>query len=184
MTAATAVVRSEQRALLDVQIGRHGKQCRGEMTRLLLCLAISAAAGRLSAAQGVPPPHLTTLMAQAHVEGTLIGWCRGQMRSGRPDGYAVAIASAKGGGRYLAVGDDATAVELAAYAGTPELACYTPAEARKLNQSMRRSDTISGGVTPAFATTVVCAFIENTSAACWQYSATARAFVRVGGWQT
>jgi hypothetical protein len=154
------------------------------MTRLLLFLAVSASAGTFSAAQGVPPPHLTTLMAKTHIDGRLVGWCRGQMRSGRPDGYAVAIASAKRGGRYLVLGDDATAVELAAYTGAPDLACYTPAEARKVNQSIRSSATISGAVTPAFATTVVCAFVEDTSAVCWQYSAKARALVKVGGWHT
>ena len=154
------------------------------MTRLLLLLTVSAAAGTLSAAQRVPPPDLSTLLTKARVDGTLAGWCRGHMRSGRPDGYAVALASENGGGRYLALGDDATVLELAAYAKAPDLACYTPAEARKLDQSIRSSATISGGVTPAFATTVVCAFVEDTSAVCWQYSAKARAFVKVGGWQT
>jgi hypothetical protein len=149
-----------------------------------LFLAISAAVGTLSAAQRVPPPDLTTLMTTARVDGTLVGWCRGQLRAGRPDGYAVAIASATAGGRYLVLGDDATVVELAPFAEAPELACYTPAEARKLNQSIGSSATISGGVAPAFTTTVVCAFVEETSAVCWQYSPKARAFVKVGEWQT
>lgn len=153
------------------------------MTRLLLFLTISAA-GTLSAAQPVPPQDLSALMTKARVDGTLVGWCRGQLRAGRPDGYAVAVASAAAGGRYLVVGDDATIVELAPYVEAPELACYTPAEARKLNQSIRSSATISGGVAPVFTTTVVCAFVEDTSAVCWQYSAKARAFVKVGEWQT
>ncbi len=123
-------------------------------------------------------------MTKARVDGTLVGWCRGQLRAGRPDGYAVAIASATAGGRYLVLGDDATVVELSPYLEAPELACYTPAEARKLDRSIRSSATISGGVAPAFATTVVCAFVEDTSAVCWQYSAKARAFVKVGEWQT
>ena len=154
------------------------------MTKLLFCLAISVAAGTLSGAQRVPPPDLSTLMTKLRVDGTLAGWCRGQLRTGRPDGYAVAIASATAGGRYLVLGDDATVVELASYLEAPDLACYTPAEARKLNASIRSSATISGGVAPAFATTVVCAFVEDTSAVCWQYSAKARAFVKVGEWQT
>lgn len=149
----------------------------------MCCLTISAA-GTLSAAQPVPPLDLSALMTKARVDGTLVGWCRGQLRAGRPDGYAVAVASATAGGRYLVLGDDATVVELAPYVEAPELSCYTPAEARKLNQSIRSSATISGGVAPAFATTVVCAFVEDTSAVCWQYSAKARAFVKVGEWQT
>jgi len=153
------------------------------VTRLLLLLTISAA-GTLSAAQRVPPRDLSALITKARVDGTLVGWCRGQLRTGRPDGYAVAIASATAGGRYLVLGDDATVVELAPYMGAPELACYTPAEALKLNQSIRSSATISGGVAPAFTTTVICAFVEDTSAVCWQYSAKARAFVKVGEWQT
>jgi len=157
---------------------------RGKVTRLLLFLALSAATGTVSAVQRVPPPDLSTLMTKARVEGTLVRWCRGQMRSGRPDGYAVAIASSTAGGRYVVLGDDATLVELGPYAEAPELACYTAADARKLNESIRRSATISGSVTPAFATTVVCAFVEDTSAVCWQYSAKARAFVKVGEWQT
>jgi hypothetical protein len=37
---------------------------------------------------------------------------------------------------------------------------------------------------PRFNTTVVCGFLEDTVAECWQYSPDDRAFVKVGGWTT
>ena len=75
-------------------------------------------------------------------------------------------------------------MELAPFKGAPELACYTPAEARKIDETIRQSATISGKVAPMFATTVVCGFVEDTTAMCWQYSPKTRAFVKVGEWQT
>jgi hypothetical protein len=153
------------------------------MTKSLLFLAISAAVGTLSAAQRVPPPDLTTLMTKARVAGALVSWCRGQFRAGRPNGYAAAVISPTGGGRYLVL-DDAAVVEVAFFKGAHDLACYTPAEARKLHEGMQRSETVSGRIAPKFATTVVCAFVEETHAVCWQYSPAARIFVTVGEWQT
>jgi hypothetical protein len=150
---------------------------------LQVLLALGGATTFL-AAQPAPPPDLAALMAKARVEGKLMSWCRGQFRGTRPNGYAVAVVSASGGGRYLALDGDATVVELAPFKGAPDLACYTPAEARKINETIGRSETISGKVAPVFATTVVCGFVENTSAVCWQYSPKAREFVKVGEWQT
>lgn len=141
-------------------------------------------AAALSAAQPTPPPDLSALAARARVDGQLVSWCRGQFHPGQAHGYAAALSAATGGGRYLVLDGNATVVELARFNGAPDLACYTPAEARKLDASIRKSDTISGQVTPLFATTVVCAFVDNTSALCWQYSTAARAFVKVGEWET
>jgi hypothetical protein len=63
-------------------------------------------------------------------------------------------------------------------------AMMTPAEARKLNESIRASKTISGRLAPAFSTTVVCGFVEETNAVCWQYWPASRAFIKIGEWQT
>jgi hypothetical protein len=146
---------------------------------LMMCVATA-----LSAAQAAPPADLSAMAAKARVDGRLVTWCRGQFRAGRRNAYAAAVSSAAGGGRYVVLDEDAAVVELAPYKNTAELGCYTPAEARKLDAAIRESEAISGRIVPAFATTVVCAFVEETSAVCWQYSPKTRAFVKVGEWQT
>jgi hypothetical protein len=152
--------------------------------RLSLLLTLTTAVAALSAAQGAPPADLAAMAVKARVDGQLASWCRGQFRAGRRNAYAAAVASAAGGGRYVVIDGDAAVVELAPFRGTPEVACYTPAEARKLDVAIRESETISGRITPAFATTVVCAFVAEHNAVCWQYSPKTRTFVEVGGWQT
>lgn len=152
--------------------------------KLPLLLTLTAAVATLSAAQAAPPADLSAMAARALVDGQLVSWCRGQFRAGRPNAYAAAVTSAGGGGRYFVFDGDTAVVELAAFKGTPEVACYTPVDARKLDVAIRESETISGRIVPAFATTVVCAFVEDASATCWQYSPKTRTFVNVGGWQT
>src|SRR5687767_5581375 len=100
----------------------------------------------------------------------MASWCQGQFEPGRPRAYAVAITTPPGGGRYLVIDSEGKAVELARFNSAPDLACYTPAEARKLNDAIRSSETISGRIAPLFPTTIVCAFVEETQAVCWQYS--------------
>lgn len=153
------------------------------MIRLQWCLAFGAVAA-LAAAQPAPPKELSVLMAKTRVDGQLTGWCGGELRAGRRNAFAAAVTSPAGGGRYLVLDADGTVALLAPFKGTPDLSCYTPAEARKLGESIRASETIRGRVEPAFSTTVVCGFVDATSAVCWQYSPAARAFVEVGEWQT
>lgn len=136
------------------------------------------------AAQRQPPADLTARLDKARVEGTLVSWCQAQFESGRQHAYAVAMTAPTGGGRYLVVDHEGKAVELARFNNAPDLACYTRAEARKLNEAIRASDTISGGIAPLFPTTIVCAFVENTEAVCWQYAPRSRSFVTVGQWHT
>lgn len=143
-----------------------------------------AAASVLVAAQPNPPSDLAATMAKARPDGRLVSWCRGQFRPGGPHAYAAAVASVAGGGSYIVTDHDASVTVLAAFKGAPDLSCYTPAEARKLNESIRTSETISGRVAPAFSTTVVCGFVEETNAVCWQYSPASRAFIKIGEWQT
>lgn len=151
------------------------------MTAAKFLLAIWAAA--MFSAQANPPADLPEMIAGARVDGRLVA-CRAQFRDGRAHGYAVAVSLPAGGGRYLAVDRAGVVGDLAPFKGAADLACYTPAEARKLDASIRSSDTISGRIAPLFATTVVCAFVNETSAQCFQYSMKARAFVKVGEWQT
>lgn len=149
-------------------------------------LVISAAATALAAAQpaALPPRDLSAMVAKARVDGTVASWCRVQFRAGRSNAYATAVTSPTGGGRYLVLDGDAAVVELASFKSAPDLACYTPAEARKLSETIQTTETVSGRVVPRFATTVVCAFILETHAVCWQYSPAARAFIKVGEWLT
>ncbi len=150
--------------------------------KLAWVLAMCAAT-TLAGAQAAPPPDLSAMVAKAPVGGRLTQWCRGHFRAGRANAYAVAVTSGDGG-RYLILDGDLPAVELAPFKDGPELACYTPARARELDATIRKSETVSGRIRPVFRTTVVCAFVENTSAVCWQYSPKARAFVEIGAWQT
>lgn len=151
--------------------------------KLPLMMTMTVAVAALSAAQGAPPPDLVAMAAKARVDGQLASWCRGQFRAGRRNAYAAAVTSAAGGGRYLVLDGDAV-LELAPFKGSPEVQCYTAAGARKLDVAIRESETISGQIVPAFATTVVCAFVADHNAVCWQYSPKTRTFVEVGGWQT
>lgn len=79
---------------------------------------------------------------------------------------------------------DATAIELALFTREPDLSCYSRADAEKLNATIAQSQTISGAVAPRWDTAVICAFVEDTTAVCWQYSPADKAFVKVGGWIT
>ena len=101
-----------------------------------------------------------------------------------PAAYAAAVASADAAGRDLVIAEDGRVMVLAPFQGVPDVSCDSPAEARKLNEAIRVSGTISGEITPAFPTTVVSGFVDATSAVCWQYSPPSRAFVKIGGWET
>ena len=158
--------------------------CRGEVIKPALLLILTTMSTAIVAAQLRPPADLSARLAKARVTGTLVSWCEGQFEAGRSRAYVAAVTSASGGGRYIFVDEAATVVELAPFTDGPDLACYTPAEARKLHDTIRSSETISGRVVPLFPTTVVCAFVENTAAVCWQYSPKTRTFVQVGDWRT
>lgn len=145
---------------------------------------VTAVSATLMAAQRQPPADLVAWLEKARVEGTLVDWCQGQFETGRRGAYAAAVTTPRSGGRYLVIDSAATVVELARFKDAPDLACYAPADARKLNETIRSSETIRGRITPLFPTTVVCAFVENTEAVCWQYAPKSRAFVKVGEWQT
>jgi hypothetical protein len=135
------------------------------------------------AAQPVPS-QLSALAAKARLESPIVGWCRGEFRPDRSGAYAVAIQPAASSGRYLVVEADATVLDLASFPRSADLSCYTPAEARKLHASITQSATITGRIAPRWRTTVVCAFVDDTHAVCWQYSPRERAFVKVGEWLT
>jgi len=135
--------------------------------------------------RGAPPPaELSALVAKTRIEGSIAAWCHGELRAGRSGGFAVALSASGGGGRYVALDADGTVTALAAYTGSPEVSCYSRAEAGRLNDTIRQSQTIHGEVTPRWNTGVVCAFVEETNAVCWQYSPSGRTFVKVGGWVT
>lgn len=138
----------------------------------------------LVAAAVAVPPALSEMAAKAGVSGPIAGWCSGEFRPGRPGAFAVAAGSARKGGRYLVIESDGKASELSSYTGGADIACYTPAEAKKLNQTIGETDTVHGKVNPRWSTAVVCGFVEDTEAVCWQYSPAEAQFVKVGGWTT
>ncbi len=151
------------------------------MTATMLALGLLAVS---TAAPAPVPPALSALIAAARLDSPVVAWCTGEFRSGRSGAYAVALAAGTSGGRYVIVEADATVTELAPFAGGADLACYSPADARRLDRSIRGSETIHGRVAPVSKTTVVCGFVEDTRAVCWQHSPSRGAFVKVGEWLT
>jgi hypothetical protein len=129
------------------------------------------------------PAELRALLSNAKIDGTVASWCSGEFRAGERDSFAVALAT-PAGGRYMALEGNGRSTQLATFKGRADLSCYSRADAAKLDQSIRQSDTIHGQVTPRWNTTVVCGFIDETTAECWQYSPNARTFVKIGGWTT
>jgi hypothetical protein len=147
-------------------------------------LAIAAAFSTASAAAGPVPPALSAAAAKARLSGPFSAWCAGALRPGRPGAFAVAAQPAQGAARYLVVERDGRSFELSAFKGRADLSCYTPAEARRLSASIAVSQTIKGKVNPRWPSTVICGFVEETNAICWQYSSAQKRFVKVGEWVT
>ena len=134
-------------------------------------------------AQAVPSA-LSALIDSADLPAP-VRWCTGEFRAGRRGAYAVAVPSAVKGGRYLVLEPDAPAAELAPFIGGADLSCYSPDQARRLDRSIRQSGSIiQGQIAPRWRTTVVCGFVDETTAVCWQYAPDTRKFVKVGGWVT
>jgi hypothetical protein len=125
---------------------------------------VPSAARRMAAAAGITAPVLAA--------------CQGQFRPGQR-GFAIAA-----GGRYLVLDGSGTPAALAAFEGKPDLSCYSRAQARDLHRDIQRSDTLSGRVAPRYDTTTICAFVDATTATCWQYSPAERMYIEVGGWTT
>ena len=144
---------------------------------------VALAAASIVAAQPAPP-ELSVLAAKARLDRPVAAWCRGEFRSGRPGAFAVAVASPAGAGRYLVLETDASVVDLGSFTRAADLSCYSPAEAEKLNVTIGRSDTIHGEIAPRWSTTVVCGFVDATTAVCWQYSPLESAYIEVGHWVT
>jgi hypothetical protein len=151
--------------------------------RLTVALLVAMLPAAAPLAQRAPP-ELSALAAKVQLDRPVVAWCRGEFRSARPGAFAAAVTSAAGGGRYVVLEADAPVMELASFTGTADLSCYSRAEADRLNVTISRSTTIHGQIAPRWNTTVVCGFVENTSAVCWQYSPADRAFVKVGEWVT
>jgi hypothetical protein len=126
---------------------------------------------------------LAVLLGRSKLTGQIVAWCGAQLREGEPRSFALALTTAAGG-RYVILHTDTRVKELAAYTGRGDLSCYTPAEARTLDRTIQQSDTIHGQIAPRWNTTVVCGFIDDTTAECWQYSPANQLFMKVGGWTT
>jgi hypothetical protein len=151
------------------------------LTPILLSLALAAA---LQQAAEPTPPELSALLSKAKIDLPLVSWCRGEFRAKGPAAYAVAVGSPDRDGRYLVLESDGTVVELESYADGGDLSCYTAEKAEEIDRVIAISETIHGKIAPAFRTMVVCGFVENTRAVCWQYSPEKRTFVQVGSWIT
>ena len=131
-----------------------------------------------------PPADLAELTTKARLNGHIRSYCSAEFVTGQKGAYAVAVVSPDGVRRYVALHTDGVMQELIPFSGRGELSCYTRAEAVQLNVTIQKSDTIEGSIEPQFDTTVVCTFVDDTTARCWQYSPEARDFVGVGRWTT
>ena len=149
----------------------------------LIFSVLGLSATSIAGAQEMPR-ELAALAAKAPLNGPVAAWCRAEFQSGQSGAFAVAVTSAAGGGRYVALDSDGRVTELGPFQRGADLSCYSRAQAEALDVSIRESDTIHGSITPRWNSTVVCGFIDDTSARCWQYSPADRAFVRVGQWVT
>jgi hypothetical protein len=148
-------------------------------TQLMIGLVVASMAVAQSA-----PAELSALASKARLDRPVAAWCRAEVRLGHPAAFAVAVTAAAGGGRYLVLESDGSVEELGSFMRRPDLSCYSRAEAEDLSVTIGRSATIQGQITPRWPTAVVCAFVDDTTAVCWQYSLDDRAFVKVGGWVT
>jgi hypothetical protein len=135
-------------------------------------------------AQQVVPPELAELTTKARLSGSILSYCPAEFTPGRKGAFAVASQSPDGNRRYMAIDADGTMWELAWFKGTGDLTCYTRAEGEKLADALAHSATVHGAVELQFDSTVICTFVEETTALCWQYSPSGRTFVLVGKWTT
>lgn len=139
-------------------------------------------AASIAAAQDMPS-ELAALTANARLSRP-VTWCRAEFRSGHAGAFAVAVTSADGGGRYVALDSDGKVWVLGSFKRRADLSCYSRAQAEKLDASIKQSNTIHGYIALRSNSTVVCGFIDDTAATCWQYSPADRTFVKVGQWLT
>ena len=153
------------------------------MFRLTITLMLGVSTVPLFARQ-LLPVELTELTLKARLNGTIVSHCPAEFELGRVGAYAVAAVSPDGVGRYVALHPDGVMQEIIPFSGEGQVSCYPPAEALKLHATMQKSDTIHGSIAPRFDTTVVCVFVDDTTATCWQYSPAVRDFVKVGQWTT
>jgi len=158
---------------------------RNAAARAAFIAAIATHVVTAVAAPAQPPPaDLAALAARAHASETIAAWCRGEFRSGHPGAFAAALASPSRGGRYVVFDSDGAIEPLAPFGGGADLSCYTRGEANRLAETIHRSETIHGQLSPRWNTSIVCGFVDDTNAICWQYSPADRAFVKVGEWVT
>ena len=149
---------------------------------LTLIVALGVGVAAQSASVEIPPD-LRALLGRSKLSGPIATWCGAPLRAGEPRAFALALMSADGG-RYVILDAESRVRALARYRGQPDLSCYTRAEAEKLQRTIQQSDTIHGQIAPRFSTTVICGFVEDTTAECWQYSPANQMFVKIGGWTT
>lgn len=153
------------------------------MKCLVALFALGVLAASMLGAQQMPS-ELATLVSRAGLTGAIGGWCRGTFRPGHPGGFAIAVTAAPTGGRYLLLDSDGAVSELGSFDRRPDLACYSRAQAKKLDIALRRSSTLHGRIVPRWNTTVICAFVNATGALCWQYSPKERRLIHIGEWVT
>ena len=129
------------------------------------------------------PSELAALTAKARLSRP-VAWCRAEFRSGHAGAFAVAVASADGGGRYAAVDSDGSADGIGCLQTQRRSLCYSRAQAEKLDARIKTIRHHPWYIRPRWNTTVVCGFIDDTAATCWQDSPADRAFVKIGQWIT
>lgn len=147
-------------------------------------IAIVASAAICPASLAAPPPHIAEVAAGAFPDGAAVAWCEGRTSENLDDHlYAVAVAHGQNGGTYL-IHHAGKSTSIGDFSSSPEVQCMPVAQARKLNETIKQSEGIHGGMELSGPGAVVCVFVEPTQAECWQYSPSKRSFFRAGGWET
>ena len=153
------------------------------MLRTVVAVMLCACSALLSGQTDIPPA-LAELTTKARLNGTIVSHCAAEFAPGQQGGYAVAAVSPDGVGRYVALHPDGVMQEIVPFSDRGEVSCHTRADAVKLAVTILQSKAIHGSIEPRFDTTVICGFVDDTTATCWQYSPAARDFVKVGQWST
>lgn len=130
------------------------------------------------------PPEMLELVAKAGFEGTVVRWCPAEIETGRARVFVVAVNPSQGERRYVVLDPDGSVTPLAPYAGTADVSCYPRERADEVGAAMKASDTVTGQLAPRWNSTVICAFVQETEAACWQFDPGGKRFVEVGRWRT
>ncbi len=126
---------------------------------------------------------LTALLAADYEGQVAVVYCMASFDSdGETDLAFATVSTGRPAGAYF-VTMGGRLVELAPHSvASPDLQCLGAREAEELDQAIKASEGIHGGITGSGAGSDICGFVEDTRAVCWGYDDATGSAVVVGGW--